>query len=45
MREFLTFLATHKKWWLVPLLVLTGLLIFLALVSHHRDAPFVYTTY
>ena len=44
--EYFEFLKTHKKWWLLPVvvvLVLLGLLIILAQGS--ALAPFIYTIF
>jgi hypothetical protein len=43
LREFLTFLITEKKWWLIPLaLLLLGLVGLLVLVEGSALAPFIY---
>lgn len=45
-KEYLVFLKTHKKWWLLPIvviLVLLGALIVLAQGS--ALAPFIYTLF
>ncbi len=46
MKEFMQFLISHKKWWLIPIavfLVLLGALIVLAEGS--ALAPFIYTLF
>ena len=45
-REYLSFLKTHKKWWLLPIvliLLLLGIIIILAQGS--ALAPFIYTLF
>ena len=42
-REFLTFLAREKKWWLIPLIVvLVVSVLMLVLLEGSSQAPFVY---
>ncbi len=46
LREYLLFLKTHKKWWLLPvvfILIVLGLIIILAQGS--ALAPFIYTLF
>ncbi len=46
LREYLSFLKTHKKWWLLPvvlILIILGLIIILAQGS--ALAPFIYTLF
>lgn len=40
--EFLHFLATSKKWWLLPILLIFFLLQLLAFLSGTGLAPFIY---
>jgi hypothetical protein len=40
--EFLYFLKHSKKWWLLPILVILGVLALLALFSATGIAPFIY---
>lgn len=40
--EFLGFLRYNKRWWLVPILVITLGLVLLALVTATPVAPFIY---
>jgi hypothetical protein len=42
--EFLAFLATHKRFWLVPLLIFVAVLGAILFVAARREAiaPFVY---
>ena len=43
--EFLMFLADNKKWWLLPILIVLGLIGLLALVVGTGAAPFIYTIF
>jgi hypothetical protein len=43
--EFLAFLAHNKKWWLLPILVVIGLLGILAVLAGSGAAPFIYTLF
>lgn len=43
--EFLMFLAENKKWWLLPILIILGLIGLLALVVGTGAAPFIYTIF
>jgi hypothetical protein len=40
--EFLYFLKHSKKWWLLPILLLLGVLALLAVTSATGIAPFIY---
>ena len=44
-REFVLFLKEEKKWWLVPMLIVLGLvaLLFIFATLFPAAAPFVYT--
>lgn len=44
-REFVMFLAENKKWWLLPILIVLGLIGLLALVVGTGAAPFIYTIF
>ncbi len=44
-REFVDFLKHNKKWWLIPILVVVGLLMFLVVLSLSPVAPFIYTLF
>ena len=44
-REFLEFLRTNKKWWLLPLVVIMLLFGLLILLSSTGLAPFIYTLF
>jgi hypothetical protein len=43
--EFLDFLKTNKKWWLLPILITFLLLALLILISSTGVAPFIYTLF
>jgi hypothetical protein len=43
--EFLYFLRTSKKWWLLPILVVLVVLSVLVLLSGTAAAPFIYTLF
>ena len=46
MAEFLYFLKTNKKWWLLPLVILLMLLgTLIVLTSGSALAPFIYTLF
>jgi hypothetical protein len=40
--EFVYFLKHSKKWWLLPILIILGILALLALTSATGIAPFIY---
>lgn len=41
--EFIYFLHENKKWWLLPILIVFGILGLLAVLSGSGAAPFIYT--
>jgi hypothetical protein len=43
--EFIAFLADNKKWWLLPILVVIGMLGILAVLAGSGAAPFIYTLF
>jgi hypothetical protein len=43
--EFIDFLAHNKKWWLLPILLVVGLLGVLAIFAGSGAAPFIYTLF
>jgi hypothetical protein len=45
MQEFLYFLAENKKWWMLPILCVMGLVILLVVASGTGAAPFIYTMF
>ncbi len=44
-REFWDFLKHNKKWWLLPILVVTLLVGFMVLLSSTAAGPFIYTIF
>jgi hypothetical protein len=44
-REFVEFLATSKKYWMIPLLVVLGLLALVVILGGTSAAPFIYTLF
>lgn len=44
-REFIEFLATNKKWWLGPIVVVLLCLGALLLLTSTAAAPFIYTLF
>ena len=44
-REFISFLAHNKKWWLAPILVVLLLLGLLVVLGGTGVAPFIYTLF
>ena len=43
--EFLYFLKTSKKWWLLPIVVIVALFGILVFLSGTAAAPFIYTLF
>jgi Family of unknown function (DUF5989) len=43
--EFIDFLSHNKKWWLLPILLVVGLLGVLAIFAGSGAAPFIYTLF
>ncbi len=44
-REFGLFIMQNKKWWLVPILLVFGLLGILVALASTGAAPFIYTLF
>lgn len=44
-QEFLLFLKDNKKWWLLPIILVMGLVGMLALFAGTGAAPFIYTMF
>ncbi len=44
-REFLDFLMHNKKWWLLPILIVMGLLVGLIFIGGSGGGIFVYTLF
>jgi hypothetical protein len=45
LREFLSFLAHNKKWWMLPILIVLLLLGMLIFLSNTAAAPFIYNLF
>ena len=43
--EFIDFLSHNKKWWLLPILLVVGLVGLLAVFASSGAAPFIYTLF
>jgi hypothetical protein len=43
--EFWLFLKTNKKWWLLPILIVIGILGILVFFAGTPAAPFIYTLF
>jgi len=43
--EFIDFLKHNKKWWLLPILLVVGLVGLLAMFAGSGAAPFIYTLF
>ena len=43
--EFIDFLSHNKKWWLLPILLVVGLVGLLAVFAGSGAAPFIYTLF
>jgi hypothetical protein len=43
--QFLLFLMDNKKWWLLPIVIVLGLVGLLAAVGGTGAAPFIYTMF
>ena len=44
-REFLVFVVENKKWWLIPILLVLGMIGLLVMLSSTGAAPFIYTLF
>lgn len=44
-QEFLLFVTENKKWWLVPILLVLGLVGVLVILGSTGAAPFIYTLF
>jgi hypothetical protein len=42
LRDFVRFLGENKKWWLIPILLVLGLLALFAALLSSPAAPFIY---
>ncbi|MDZ4852481.1 MAG: DUF5989 family protein [Pirellulaceae bacterium] len=43
--EFVIFIKENKAWWMIPILVVLGLIGVLVLLSSTGAAPFIYTLF
>jgi hypothetical protein len=43
--ELWDFLSVNKKWWLLPIAVVLGLMALLSVISATPAAPFIYTLF
>ena len=44
-QEFVVFITENKKWWMVPILLVLGLVGLLVVLSSTGAAPFIYTLF
>ncbi len=44
-QEFLLFITENKAWWMVPIVVVLGLVGLLVVLSSSGAAPFIYTLF
>lgn len=44
-KEFLLFLKENKKWWLLPILLVLGVVGVLVMLGGSGAAPFIYTLF
>ena len=44
-QEFAVFVAENKKWWLIPILLVLGLVGLLVVLGSTGAAPFIYTLF
>ena len=44
-REFQLFIIENKKWWMIPILVVLGLVGLLVVLGSTGAAPFIYTLF
>ena len=45
MREFGLFIVENKKWWLIPIVLVLGLVGLLVFFTNTGAAPFIYTVF
>lgn len=45
LRDLVGFAMANKKWWLIPMMVVTLLLVALVVLGSSPAAPFVYTVF
>ena len=44
-QEFMLFITENKAWWMVPILLVLGLIGLLVILSSTGAAPFIYTLF
>lgn len=44
-REFLVFLVENKKWWMIPIILVLGLVGLVVVFGSTGAAPFIYTLF
>ena len=44
-KEFAAFILENKKWWMLPIVVMLGLVGLLVLIAGTGAAPFIYTLF
>lgn len=44
-REFLLFIVENKAWWMIPIILVLGLVSLFVLLTTTGAAPFIYTIY
>jgi hypothetical protein len=44
-RQFLLFLAENKKWWLLPIVLVLGMVAVLVMLAGTGAAPLIYTMF
>ena len=44
-QEFLAFVVENRKWWLIPILLVLGLVSLLVVLGSTGAAPFIYTLF
>ncbi|MDP3214432.1 MAG: DUF5989 family protein [Deltaproteobacteria bacterium] len=45
LRDLLGFVMANKKWWLIPMMLVTLLLVALVVLGSTPAAPFIYTVF
>ncbi|MGI9471518.1 MAG: DUF5989 family protein [Rubripirellula sp.] len=44
-QEFVVFITENKKWWLIPILLVLGMVGLLVMLGSTGAAPFIYTLF
>ena len=45
LRDLFSFVMANKKWWLIPMMLVTLLLVALVVLGSSPAAPFIYTVF